>query len=157
MVVFDEDMSGDMTILAISMKNYCTDQYAQQHVSIWMGQSELDELTGVFDNNYIPGSKTLVFDQDSVVTGGNADEWFTLLLDTPFEYDGQTNLIIDMETLYCSTIYVWGWETGITRNIYSYLPGSPTGGPDTEIPHLQIHGSLELQSNTFGRIKTLFQ
>lgn len=157
MVVLDEEMSGDMTISAISMKNFCSDQYAQQHVTIWMGQSELDVLTCVFDDNYTPGSRTLVFDQDSVITGGNANEWFTLLLDTPFEYDGQTNLIIDIESLYCSTIYVWGWETGAHRNLYTYIPGSPTGAPDTEIPHLQIHGSLELECTTFGRIKTLFQ
>lgn len=155
--MLDEEMSGDMTILAISMKNYCSDQYAQQHVTIWMGHSEQDVLNYIFDDNYIPGSKTLVFDQDSVVTGGNANEWFTLLLDTPFEYDGQSNLIIDIESLYCSTIYVWGWETGSNRNLYTYIPGSPTGGPDTEIPHLQLHGSLDLQCTTFGRIKTFFQ
>ncbi len=155
--MIDEETAGDMTIVAISMKNFASEQYAQGHVSIWMGQSELDELGPFFKDNYLPGSKTLVFDQDSVLTGGTVNEWFTLYLDTPFEYDAQSNLIIEMESLNCSTIYVWGWDTGASRNRYTYSPGLPGGASDTEVPHLQIHGSLELQRTTFGRIKALFQ
>lgn len=153
----DEEIAGDMTIVAISMKNFTSEQYAQGHVSIWMGQSELDELGTCFDDNYIPGSKTLVFDQDSVITGGAEDEWFTLYLDTPFEYQGQSNLIIELESLYCKTIYVWGWDTGINRNLYTYSSGSSGGALDTSLPHLQIHGSVELQQNTFAGVKKLFQ
>lgn len=149
-------MSGPFDIYAISMKNYSTSQQTQQHVSIWMGDTDLDILTSTFDANYTPGTKTLVFDQDDVLTGGIIDEWFTLLLDIPFQYDGQRNLIIDLESSYCSTIYVWGWNTFSLRNLYTYINGSATGNLNSLLPHLQIHGVLELERCTFGEIKSSF-
>ena len=146
-----------MTIEAISFKDRFGHSYDQGHVTIWMGYTQLDQLTTSFEYNYTPGTKTKVFDHADVQTGGGTpDSWFTLQLDTPFEYDGQSNLLIDIETVDCNTIYVWGWNTGSNRNVHTYISGASTGTVLETIPHLQLHGPLELATTTFGRIKTLF-
>lgn len=154
--MLSSEMSAPFDIYAISMKNYSTSSQTQQHVNIWMGDTDLDILTNTFDANYNPGTKTLVFDQDDVLTGGTIDEWFLMYLDTPFQYDGQHNLIIDLESSYCNTIYVWGWDTSSLRNLYTYSNGSSTGILNSPLPHLQIHGVLELERCTFGEIKSSF-
>jgi len=61
-----------------------------------------------------------------------------------------------MESTYCSTIYVWGWDSGNGRNLYTYIPYSQTGAVIESFPHFQLHGTLELQQSTFAGIKSSF-
>jgi len=51
MVVLGSEMSGEMTIEAVSLKSYSPGQYCQDDVTIWMGLNGLDELTGSFEGS----------------------------------------------------------------------------------------------------------
>ena len=124
---------------------------------IYMGLCASDELGKEFEQNYIPGSKQLVFSMDDgwIYSNGVA-EWFDLQLDTPFWYNGTDNLLIDFAWTWGDVdIYVYAWDSGSQRSMYAPA-GSATGYTDSTVIHMSLQGTLGLESSTFAHIKALF-
>jgi hypothetical protein len=157
LLALDSDVSTAMTINSIFMKSAGGAGYVNlDELQIYIGSCSSDELSGVFDDNYITGSKTLVYDHQNVtLTAGGMYEWFEVPLDSPYFYDGQHNLIIDfMRTEGSAEINVWAWFPGENRSVTGGYY-SDTGDPGTDMPHLGLGGVCDLNSDTFGAIKVL--
>ena len=126
---------------------------------IYMGVSTLDQLTTNYDANYISGTKTLVLDSSSYLNGtANPNEWFDVILDTPYWYNGQDNLIIEIEwSSGVGSLYTWHWDGGTARSVvggYGHAIGDYT---ESLVPNLKLNGVLSLESTTFGTIKAAFR
>ena len=121
---------------------------------IYMGYCTGDELGAVFDDNYVPGTKTLVFHDDPFVLSGNPDQWMEIALDTSFGWDGTDNLLIDVEWSDGSgTVYVYHWDSGSGRSLSADY-GSPEGFVQNIVSHLQLTGTeMAIEQHTFGGLK----
>lgn len=122
--------------------------------TINMGLCSSDQLSlGSFDENYIGGTKTLVYSNDLLVVS-KADEWPEIELDTPFFYNGTDNLIIeiswDNET-HDNTYNVHEWFAGTNRCILSANHSDIESYPF--LPHMKLSGYLALENSTFASIK----
>ena len=120
---------------------------------IYMGYTENDELGENFNNNY-SSSRIEVFNRSNFTISGNPEEWVTLDLDTHFFYNGTDNLIIEYEwsSATSESFYIYHWSTGSNRAVRGDY-GSSTGVLSQDIQHMQLIGSLSLDSETFARIK----
>ena len=122
-----------------------------------MGHGARDELGTTFDDNYISGTKTLVYTTPSITISAAAEEWATIELDTPFDYNGTDNLIMEIQWSGGSgTFYTYKWETGTDRCVKASNPGLPTGAVSTQMCQFRIELPLALQNSTFGSIKGMF-
>ena len=133
--------------------NTFTDADCEQF-TLHLGYAVADTLsTDSFDGNYIPGSKTLVF-STPLLTLDMDDEWSQIVLDEPFFYNGEGNLIIDIQWdngTEDNTYYNWNWIAGENRCIS--IHGSSGILSDNLVPHMIFSGSLALENSTFGSIK----
>ncbi|HMT11265.1 MAG TPA: hypothetical protein PKA39_06535, partial [Ignavibacteria bacterium] len=84
--------------------------YTYTNVVIKMGQAT--GLTSFAASQWYSGTMTTVYTRASVQLGGNANEWMTITLDTPFPYDNTQSLIIDVQQ--CSVPGATGFSTGTT-------------------------------------------
>ncbi len=122
--------------------------------TIHMGLCSSDQLSlGSFDENYISGTKTLVYSTDLLIVS-MTDEWPEIELDNPFFYNGTDNLIIEIswnnETH--SNIYnVYEWFAGTNRCIVSENHSDIKSYPF--LPHMKLFGDLALENSTFASIK----
>ncbi len=122
---------------------------------IYMGLSTSDELSsGSFDENYIAGTKTLVFSTD-LLSIPNTVDWVDIELDTPFIYNGSNNLIIEIswdngtET---NEFNCHNWFAGNDRCIYKINDFGIT--PSQFMPQMILSGSPQaLENSTFASIK----
>lgn len=69
--------------------------YTYTNVVIKMGQ--VAGLTTFATSQWYAGPMTTVYTRASVQLGGNANEWMTITLDTPFLYDNTQSLIVDVQ------------------------------------------------------------
>lgn len=126
--------------------------------SLYMGLCSNDELGVNFDDNYISGTRILVMSSSPYTTpSANPNEWFDNILDTPFWYNGEDNLIIEVEWSSGSgSLYSWHWDSGGQRCVIG--PYGASSGSETihNVPNLKLNGVLSLPSSTFGAIKTFF-
>lgn len=153
-------MGNAMTISALKWKRvtgFGENNTNLQDFKIYMGYSTLDVLGTNFTNNFVPGSRTLVYSRDPLtITGVAPETWFTTTLDTPFFYNGTNNLLIEIEwSVGSNSIYIYHWDAVLGRSVVSQSYGTPTGDLDAIVPHLILSGTLDLESSTFGSIKTL--
>ncbi len=162
-VVLSSEMGSAMEIQSISFRRYPSpeSQGTYTDFTMYMGLCSSDELVATFDDNWIPGTKTEVMSASSYTTETVAvGDWFTFNLDTPYWYNGQDNLLIEVNWSDGSTgsLYSWSWDTGTDRKIYG-LYGSTMAPPaniNGNVPTMQINGALSLDQSTFGRIKSAF-
>jgi hypothetical protein len=58
-----------------------------------------NEIASSAAENYEGGNPVIVYSSPSVIYGGNAawKKWHNLILNTPFDYDGVSNLLIEFE------------------------------------------------------------
>ena len=120
MVVLTGEIGTPMLIESVSWKNAGsgTPSATLDDFRIYMGYCDTDELGTVFDDNYVAGTWTLVFQDDPFVISGTAEEWMEVPLDTPFEWDGSDNLLIELEWSDGSgTVYVYHWSSGAGRSL----------------------------------------
>ncbi len=99
---------------------------------ISMGHSTLDSVTEVFDDNY-EGMLYEVFSRDNlVVNSSNSDSWVHFELDTPFTYDGERNLLVDIQWIGSgeNTVFVKAFNHGTNRRVLSSSVDSNTGTAD---------------------------
>ncbi len=84
--------------------------YTYTNVVIKMAQET--GLTSFAASQWYAGALTTVYTRASVQLGGNANEWMTITLDTPFPYDNTKSLIVDVQQ--CSAPGATGFSTGTT-------------------------------------------
>ena len=125
---------------------------------LYVGLASVSELSNTFSDNYIPGSRTLVYETNTQVMSAAPDEWVHIALDTPFWYNGEDNLIVELEWVGGSNMfYTYMWETGVNRGLMNKSNiNSPTGTLYTRMSELAFTGTMALEQETFGSIKTLF-
>ena len=124
---------------------------------IFVGHGASDELGTNFEDNYIAGTRTLVYSATSQTLFAQAEEWVTIDLDTPFDYNGIDNLIVEINWSGGSgTFYTYKWQTGTNRCLTGANPGSTTGSLSTQIGQIRLDLPLALESTTFAAIKRAF-
>ncbi|NLP05618.1 hypothetical protein GX411_06685 [Candidatus Fermentibacteria bacterium] len=162
--MLNEEIGNAFTVETLSLRRHSsgstpapTDLF---DFAIYMGLCENDVLNPNFDSNFIPGTRTIVFSRDSLHLEVNPDELVTFDLDTPYWYNGVDNLLVEVlwssgEETGSECVYTWHWNTGAMRcasGLYSASSGSLT----SIIPWMQITGASDLETCTFGEVKTLF-
>ena len=127
-------------------------------MAIYMGLCDSDQLGTTFDNNYIPGTRVLVMSSPSYTTETvGVNEWFTFVFDTPYWYNGQDNLLIEIEwSSGVGSLYTWNWNGGTNRSMYGLYGAATTSAQDPNVPNLRLNGTLSLSNSTFARIKAAF-
>jgi hypothetical protein len=126
-------------------------------VKVYMGLCAADELGATFDDNYIEGSRVLVYESASLTVDAGFSEWYTVDLDTPYWYNGNDNLVVEVQWLTGSgTQYYYKWETGAARSVKATSPAAPSGILSTTMSELQLTGTTSLDSATFAEVKCVF-
>ncbi len=138
--------------------------YGESYVNeftLSMAHVESDQLTETFTANYQPASLVEVYYTDSLdLSGENGDE-ICLELITPFQYNGQDNLLIDINYPdgNCWTA-AYMWEAGSARCLTAmFLPGGSAGSTGdlvNWVPYMVLEGTQSLYQSTFGAIKIEF-
>jgi len=154
-------MNGPMTIGEVSWQrggSSGSSQGTYNGFRIYMGLSVSDELTNTFEDNYIAGSRTLVYATSSQTMSAQPDEWMTIPLETPFEYNGTDNLIVEIQWFGGSNMfYTYMWETGSSRGLMNKNDASSrTGTLYTRMSELMFTPASSLEQYTFGAIKALW-
>ena len=161
MAVLDEEIVIDINLDELSWQVHpAADPSAEfADVMVYQGYCASDQLQAVFDDNYIPGTRILVYDSTTQVCSGSADEWFTIVLETPFTYlQADGNLIVEVQwsvPIDGQSFYTWGWDTGTIRSISGDY-GSSTGTMSSMMVMLRFEGDLSLTQMTHSAIKALF-
>ena len=127
-------------------------------MKVYMGLCSSDELGSTFDDNYISGTRIQVLSASpytSPTVGPN--EWFEFVFDTPFWYNGQDNLLIEVEwSSGAGSLYTMHWNAGTNRSMYALYGGATALSLRSTAPNLRLDGTLSLENSTFGRIKAAF-
>ncbi len=160
-IALAEEMTGPMTIGEISWQRGGDAGSAQgtyNSFKLYMGVSGSSELTDTFADNYLPGTRTLVYSTSSQIMSAQPDGWMTISLETPFEYNGTDNLIVELEwSGGANMFYTYMWETGTTRGLMNKLSlGSPIGTLYTTMSQLMFSSVSSLEQHTFAGIKSLW-
>lgn len=93
----------------------------------------------------------------SITVAEGTDEWFVIDLDTPFAYNGQDNLILEV---------VWESGSGSVHNFFFDTPGTPmrlksaepeaaTGFLSSSRCQFMLLSTQQLETSTFGSIKVI--
>lgn len=158
-VVLQEDIGTAYEISKVSFVIFsaASDSYVED-ISLSMAHVESDQLTETFTDNYQPGSLVEVCHMDLLdLSGENGDE-ILLDLDTPFQYNGQDNLLIDISypAGSCWTA-VYTWDSDPARSLRDgFLPSGSAGSTGELlwwVPYMVFEGTESLEQNTFGAIK----
>jgi hypothetical protein len=160
-VVLESEIGSAMDILSLAWQRAESGSSEGHYygVEIYMGLCAGDELEATFDNNWIPGTRTLVFAADTLDLSGDANDWTPIILDYPYWYGGGQNLLIDLQWTSANTaysFYTWRWDTGAVRSVKAVSLAAPAGVLSTQMSELMLSGDLALPQITFGGIKTLF-
>ncbi len=125
---------------------------------LYMGVASGSELTNTYADNYVAGTRTMVYSTSQQVMSAQPDAWATITLDTPYEYNGTDNLIVEFEWAGGSNMfYTYMWETGANRGLMNTSSiGSPTGTLSTRMSELMFDAASALETTTFGSIKALW-
>jgi hypothetical protein len=158
-------MGGAFTINTINLKRHSSGStsagtnYAD--FSIWAGLTDADVLSTSFEENFLPGTRTLLFSRDSLYLEAEPNAWIPFELDTPYWYGGSHNLIVEIlwsdgEEIGTECVYTWQWNTG-TMRCASGPFGASSGSQTSVIPLLQFEGEQALNGSTFAEVKASFQ
>lgn len=159
MVVLQGEIDTAMLINSIWLK--CCPGYDStstfQDLKIYVGLSDLDQLTTNFLGNYIPGTRTLVAEGSPYPISASQDEWFEIPFSQAYSYNGVDNLLLEFEwSTGTRSIYDWQWNAGPQRALFSGNYASFPEGDyfETLIPNLLLDGSVGLDEATLGAIKS---
>jgi len=159
-VVLAGDIGDAIMIQSLSWKRSPSpdDQGTYNDMSIYMGLCGSNELVTSFDDNFISGTRTLVLSGSPYTTQVVAvNEWFEFTLDTPYWYNGQGNLLIEIQWSSGSgSLYAWNWNGGTNRCVYGLYGSSTALVQNSNVPNLRLNGTLSLTNSTFARIKAAF-
>jgi hypothetical protein len=154
-------MSGPMTISMVSWQrggSSGSTSGTYNSFKLYMGVAAGTELTDTFEANYVPGTRTLVYQTPSQVMSAAPDEWMRIVLDTPYEYDGASGLIVELQWVGgVNMFYTYMWDTGSSRGLMNKTDvTSPTGTLYTTMSELRFDDTQALETDTFGSIKASF-
>ena len=123
-----------------------------------MGYSSSSNLTENYEDNYVSGTRTAVFERASAFTVNATYPWTTITLDTPFWYDPSAgNLIVELEWPDGdSEIYTFNFGTPGVNSLVKGFYGLSSGDVYQESPYLKFEGPLNLNQTTFAGIKASF-
>jgi hypothetical protein len=161
-MALQEDLGGPMTVTDVSwMRTIEGDDWGTYlDVQIHMGLCSSDDLGAIFDENYIPGSRTPVFSTDSLYLEGETGEWVTIHLEEPFDYQGAGNLVIEIQregTADNTFLMTYRWYSHEYRTVSSPDPYSVAGSRDRVSSMLRIDfDEYGLQPSTWAGVKSLF-
>lgn len=159
-VVLDSDIGSALTIDQLSwMRSVGGEAMGTfNDFKIYMGLCASDQLTTDYMANYITGTRYLVLSSSQYVNGTpSPNEWFDVVLDTPYWYNGQDNLLIEVEWSSGSgSLYTWQWNGGGARSVIGGYGQSIGSYTESVVPHLMLNGTLALEQTTFGAIKASF-
>ncbi len=160
-VVLESEIGNAMDVLSLAWQRAESGSSEGHYygVEIYMGLCAGDELEATFDSNWIPGTRTLVFAADTLDLSGDANDWAPVILDNPYWYNGEQNLLIDLQWTSANTaysFYTWRWDTGAVRSVKAISLAAPTGVLSTQMSELLLSGDLAFSQCTFGEIKSLF-
>lgn len=161
LVVLADEIGDAITISSLAWQRAPSgsDQGHYYDVEVRMGLCASDQLVSTFADNWITGTETLVYSADTLDLAAGSNEWEPIILDEPYWYNGEDNLLIDIQWASANTsysFYTWRWETGAIRSVRATNLSSPTGIISTQMSELMISGALVLDQLTFGGIKSLF-
>ena len=126
-------------------------------LEIHMGLCSADQLVPTFEDNYLPGTKTLVMSADTLCFDVEPNQWVSVVLDQPYVYDGEQNLLIEVfHNPNYTGFNSWSWLAGESRSVGAYGNPGTTGSPDERVPWMVLVGASGLRATTFGGIKALF-
>lgn len=159
-MAMEEELEGPMTVTAVSwMRSYEGDDFGTEYdFALYMGLCEEDELVSEFDQNYVPGTRELVFSADTLYLEGAPWEWLTITLDDPFEYPGTGNLVIELarSDAMSTNLFVFRWYTPQHRTVLDIRPDAQYGFANSVAPMLRIdYSSTGLSRLTWPEIKAL--
>jgi len=121
---------------------------------IYMGLCDADVLTSNFENNYISGTRTLVFSNPSLAVNATVGGWFTLNLDSPFEYNGTDNLLVEIVwESGTNSIYVYKWNTGTVRSLKGASFSAETGVIGSDVYMIDLISSQGFSQESVAWIK----
>lgn len=156
MIVFADEINTGITIGRISFVIFSSDSYSYSDgMEVYMGLTDKEELTDMFAENWIPGTRTLVFSADSLYTGAVQGDVIEIQLDVPYYYPGEHNLLVETISGTGNWTSVYSWESGVQRNLASYYLSSPQGYLATETPYIVLEGEADLQPSTAGAIRII--
>ncbi len=130
--------------------------------SILLCETEVQSLSTSFQANYGTGTPVTVFSLDtlSIEWSHSAPGWNGFDLETPFQYQGDRNLIIEFRYLGDDGHTVNARAAGLPaadRCLSAPHPSSASGSFMSFLTCMRIHyGSQSVHDATFGGIKTLF-
>jgi len=163
-VVLDSEMAGAFDIGTVYLKRHSSGgtfaPTSYDDFQIWAGLTDADVLSANFDENFLPGTRTLLFSRDSLHIEAEPDAWIPFQLDQSYWYGGSHNLLLEIlwsggQEIGSECIYTWQWNTGAMRCV-SGPYGSSSGSLTSIIPYLQLEGELGLDSSTFAEVKASF-
>jgi hypothetical protein len=159
--VLEEEMQGAMEISSISCKRFSPGDTVEgtfYDFEVYLAQTELESLGSEFDENWVAGTRELVFQRDSLTLTNSPDQWVEFDLDAPYWYDGTQNLVFEFLWSSAETedacMYSWHWDAGSIRSVNGGYADS-TGTLSSLVLMLEIEGELALDGATFGGIKVL--
>jgi len=165
-VVLDQETGGDFDIEEIGWQVHPSAQNSAEFadLNIYMGLCAGETLGSNFEDNYIPGTRTLVYHSASEVMTGSPGDWAKIVLDNSYFFNAaEGNLIIEVTWDSCvdhKSFYVNSWDTGSIRSVgytQAGAPTNPTGSLSSAMPRLMLTGTSSgaLTSTTFGAVKNL--
>jgi len=160
-MALSSEMTGAMTIGSIAWQrggSSGSETGYYNNFQLYMGLASSDQLSDNFLDNYVPGTRALVYETPTQTMSAAPDQWMTIALDTPFWYNGTDNLIVELIWSGGSNMFfTYKWNTGANRalendsDIYA-----PTGVLGQNMSELMFDGPLALTPYSFGAIKALW-
>ncbi len=153
-MVDSDDIGTAMDITSLSWHVQYGTEVTLDGLQIFMGTCANDELTEVFDDNFISGTRIKVYDRSTVtLTSSGPGSWLEVPLDRTFWYNGDDNLLMEFSwSSGSNSIYVWGWDPGLNQTLFGSY-GASSGDLEKVSLHMRLNGALDLTATTFGAIK----
>jgi len=146
------------TAMSVESITWCCAATSGEPVSyidleVYLGLCPSDQLQDDFESNYVPGSRTLVFQAETLNVDAGPGDTFSIDLDVPYSYSGEENLLIEVIHDPGSWgLWGWSWVAGDARSLGRY--GNPGPGVlDDRVPWMLLSGGLSLEHSTFGSLK----
>jgi hypothetical protein len=116
----------------------------------------LTALTNNFTTNYGGNTPVQVYNRSSQYIAAAANTWFGFDFDTPFEYNGSSNLIMEVDWSTDSGGYVYCRANSVaSRFAYSYNGGSVYVASYLHYQRITVN-ALGVAPTSLGRVKSLY-
>ena len=159
--MLDEEINNAMEISQISCQRYSPGETVEgtfYNYEIYLGLTNTDMLSSTYEDNWLPGTRQLVFHRDTMPISNSPEDWVNFVLDTPFWYNGSDNLIVEVMWSSADTddscMYTWHWNSGTIRSITGEY-SNPTGTMGSLVIMFKFEGDMGQTEATFGQIKSL--